>query len=85
MCLHLSATGFLWRTSLISRFLCQGEVRRWKRHKPIRLQLVVGYQASTLFRLQARAEENLSILLVERDYITEDGSTVITPDGSDEE
>lgn len=85
MCLHLSAAGFLWRRIFISRFLYQGEVRRWKLHEPIRLQLVVGHQASALFRLQARAEGNLGILLAECDHITEDGSTFITPDWSDEE
>jgi hypothetical protein len=57
----------------ISRFLCQGKVRRWKRHEPIKVQLEVGHQASALSPLQTWAEGKLGILLAECDHIMEDG------------
>lgn len=46
---------------------------------------MVCYQARIFFRLQARAEGNLGVLLIKRDYIAEDGSTFVATDRSDEE
>ena len=54
-------------------------------NEPIKVQLVIGHQATASFRLQAWAERNFGILLIKNDHVAEDRSILITSNRSDEE